>query len=252
MRRLGGCKITGLSGVAVTATGGPGGTARTSTGSNGTYSVKVDKGTWKVTPSLDGRDFDPPARSVQVGGDAGGVDFKTCAKKRQTQAVGATSSTTTSPACNKLDVDVQRIKAAGDTGWTESSGKKYLGNAQMPVGFGQPTKNGDFCWQCRTGCFNIRVHVRDAKSHLPPTKLVRVKVTALFLGKPLDALDGSRHGTLCQARSKLSDDCTGKLLTSQIDRKTGNLDLYYWVPGVVKPETTVLNCRAQVEGATPT
>ncbi len=81
-----GCKVSGLPSVGITATSGKG-TARSTTGNDGRYSLQVEKGGWKVTPSLGGRDFDPASRSVTVNGDASGVDFRTCAEVRKTQAV---------------------------------------------------------------------------------------------------------------------------------------------------------------------
>ena len=248
-----GCSLKGLPGVAITVSGGPGGTARTSTGTDGSYSLKVDKGSWTVTPSLAGRVFDPVSAAVNVQGDTAGVSFTTCAAARKTQSIRARARMA-GVACPKLDVTIVRINAGGDHGWTQTSGKKYLNkdgkHTYVPVGFGEPAKNGDFHWQCLSGCFNIRVQVRDAKTHRPPPDLALANVNILFLGHSVDPLDA--NGALCRAdRPRLSYGCSGATLKADVNQKTGNLDLYYWVPGVVpaaKPSDAILNVEITSDG----
>ena len=76
----------GLPGVTVTATG-RGGSARDTTGPEGNYSIQVEKGTWKVTPSLGDRDFDPATDSVSVSANGHATaSFRTCALARTTQS----------------------------------------------------------------------------------------------------------------------------------------------------------------------
>ena len=115
-----GCSIKGLGGVAITASGGPGGTAQTSTGTNGNYSVKVDKGTWTVTPSLAGRVFVPASRPrVAVSGDLAGVNFTTCAAARTTQSA-VVATTTASTLCDTLHIDWTMPSHIHAVGWDDS------------------------------------------------------------------------------------------------------------------------------------
>ncbi len=65
-----------LPGVSVVAKGAHGSSAVT--GSDGTYEMAVQKGTYTVTPSLKGFGFAPPSRKVTVNGDVKGVDFRGC------------------------------------------------------------------------------------------------------------------------------------------------------------------------------
>ncbi len=101
----GACKVTGLPGVSVTASGGPGGVVKTSTGDKGNFSMKVDKGTWTVTPTLDQREFDPPSvGGVSVNGATTVKLFRTCALARKTQTIRTRTKATDEP-CDKLEVD---------------------------------------------------------------------------------------------------------------------------------------------------
>ncbi len=95
-----GCAKRGLGGVLVRATGGPDGPKDATTASNGSYSIEVDKGTWKVTPTLDGRRFSPLSKSVNVTSEVKGVDFETCARQK-TQNAGAK----TPVVCDPDDID---------------------------------------------------------------------------------------------------------------------------------------------------
>lgn len=91
------CTSKGLPGVAVAAAGKGGGSATTK--SDGRYSIdKLEPGSYRVTPSLAGREFEPPSSQVTVtkGGTAS-ASFETCAV-RKTQSVRAPAPT---PACNK-------------------------------------------------------------------------------------------------------------------------------------------------------
>ena len=112
------CSLKGLPGVAITASGGPGGTALGSTGKDGNYSVKVDNGTWTVTPSLAGRVFDPPSTRVNVQGDESGVSFKTCAAARTTQSAHAATRMAT--LCDKLLIDWTMPSHIQAAGWNDS------------------------------------------------------------------------------------------------------------------------------------
>ena len=87
----GGCTRKGLPGVTITATGP--GTARTTTkGPDGAYSLEVDKGTYKVTPALGDREFDPPSESVSVSANGKATSsFRTCALARTTQSASGSA-----------------------------------------------------------------------------------------------------------------------------------------------------------------
>ncbi|MEZ5099198.1 MAG: hypothetical protein R3C15_05230 [Thermoleophilia bacterium] len=71
------CRLVALAGVAIRATGGPGGPATATTGADGRYELRVRKGTWKIVPKLRSRKFDPASRTVEVKKDRPGVDFRT-------------------------------------------------------------------------------------------------------------------------------------------------------------------------------
>ncbi len=74
------CRREPLAGVKVAATGGPGGAGRATTAADGSYSMRVRKGTWTVTPSLRGHTFTPASRRVKVTADRTGLDFATCSR----------------------------------------------------------------------------------------------------------------------------------------------------------------------------
>jgi hypothetical protein len=223
-----GCTYTGLPGVTITATG-PGGTVRATTkGANGAYSVDVEAGRWTVTPSLANRDFDPPTRPAVVSkGGSAVADFTTCADGPEPQGLGEAMEAALT--CKRLEVQVMRIKSGGDSGWVESSGKKLLGNPTVPVGFTQPTHNGDFEWQCRTGCINVRIRVRDAKTK-KVVPVARVQLTAELAQRSVT--DDAPNGVLCPAREDLAQDC-GPTIQNVVLEQKRDLDLYYWLPGVV-------------------
>jgi hypothetical protein len=137
---------------------------------------------------------------------------------------------------------VTRIKAGGDKGWAESSGKKYLGDATVPVGFSQPASDGDFQWQCRTGCLNIRVRIRDkdTKKVLPEA---RVQLTVKLAGESVTA--DAPSGVLCPALKDLAVGCGPTIQNVLLERKR-DLDLYYWLPGVVKKTAATLYVSVRV------
>lgn len=69
------CKVTGVSGVEVDATGGPGGPLSAVTDAKGRYELRVAAGTWTLTPTAKGRTFDPAERVLEVNADRKGLDF---------------------------------------------------------------------------------------------------------------------------------------------------------------------------------
>lgn len=81
------CRSEPLAGVRVAATGGPGGAERTTTAADGSYSMRVKKGTWTLTPSSRGQTFTPRSRRVVVKADRAGLDFATCARTATSDAV---------------------------------------------------------------------------------------------------------------------------------------------------------------------
>lgn len=76
-----GCRREPLAGVKVAASGGPGGATSSTTAADGSYSMRVKKGAWTVTPALRGHTFTPASRSVKVIADRAGLDFATCARR---------------------------------------------------------------------------------------------------------------------------------------------------------------------------
>ncbi len=96
--------MKGLAGVAVTAAGNGGGSATTKR--DGRYSIEVEPGRYRVTPSLENRDFDPPSSPVTVAkGGTAPADFRTCAEPRTTQSARRILRLTTkcSPGPDGLD-----------------------------------------------------------------------------------------------------------------------------------------------------
>jgi hypothetical protein len=77
-----GCRREPLAGVRVAASGGTGGAKSSTTGADGSYSMRVRKGSWIITPSLRGHEFTPASRTVKVTADRAGLDFATCSRGR--------------------------------------------------------------------------------------------------------------------------------------------------------------------------
>ena len=248
------CTQAGLAGVTVRATGGPGGPEQTTTAADGTYSLTLSDGAWKVEPSLDDRAFEhvdaqgegtgEPFASVKLDADRAGVDFHACAAEDAEPGADdppASSAKASGKGCKHLKVEIVRIKAAGDSGWTESSGKKLLGNARIPVGFTQPTRDGDFLWQCRTGCLNVRVKVRDAKTgRAVPGATVSMSV----LAAPGTVTADAPNGVVCPALP-YAEGC-GERIERELGGKR-DFDAYYWLPGV----TERTNARIYVQVRAP-
>ena len=167
------CTSKGLPGVKVTARGS-GGTVTDTTGADGSYSLEVKKGSWKVTPSLGGREFEPDSPTVVVDDDKV-ANFTTCAVERKTSSVGASRTTRSdrvsgraaSTACGTFEIDwtmPDHIRTAGwnsapepsvsyiypEGGWTL---KLFLKNAQ-----GKP-------FACRVGhTYTWRIAPRGSKN----------------------------------------------------------------------------------------
>jgi uncharacterized protein YcfJ len=157
------CSSKGLPGVKVTARGS-GGTVADTTGADGSYSLDVQKGSWKVTPSLGGREFEPDSATVAVAGGDKVANFTTCAVERKTSSVGAVAASTT---CGTFEIDwtmPDHIRTAGwnsapepsvsyiypEGGWTL---KLFLKNAQ-----GKP-------FACRAGhTYTWRIAPRGSKN----------------------------------------------------------------------------------------
>lgn len=109
------CTQKPLAGVRVTLAGKAG--TSLVTDETGRYSAEVEAGTYTVTPTLDGREFDPPKASVTVtkGGYAE-AGFTTCAIVRTPQSRRRSLAT-----CEPLRIDwtmPSHIRAAG---WDDAS-----------------------------------------------------------------------------------------------------------------------------------
>ena len=235
------CSSKGAPGVKVTATGS-GGTVSDVTGTDGSYSFEVKKGTWTVTPSLGDRDFDPTSSTVVVDDDKV-ANFVTCAEERTTSSSG---SIATSP-CKKLAVSLLRVKGKGDSNWAETSGKRFIGRFNTyPVGFLSSEPNGAFRYQCRTGCMNIRLRVKDAKTKKALDQRVQVTAYVRVDGDVVTA--DSPDGVLCSAEKSPKDGCEGRTLVTAIPAGESDLDFYYWLPGVVETTKATLSITVRSKG----
>ena len=88
-----------VDGIEVHADGPTSASATTS--SDGTYSMVVSKGTYHVTASFDGWQFDPAHRRVDVGTrDVGGVDFTGCGQEALSAAAAAAPLDLHGASCN--------------------------------------------------------------------------------------------------------------------------------------------------------
>ena len=120
------CTNKGLAGVAVSASGAGGG--RATTAGDGRYSIDVKAGSYRVTPSLKGREFEPESSQVSVpkGGSAT-ANFKTCAEGRTTESAGA-SAATTATSCDELRIDWTMPDHIRNAGWNtaDEPSKTYV------------------------------------------------------------------------------------------------------------------------------
>lgn len=249
------CTEAGLGSVVIRATGGPDGPEKTSTAADGTYTLKLKAGTWRVTPSMVDRTFEHVGAggegdgagfaSVRLDHDRSEVDFRACAEEESEPGVDnppAALAKKAAKGCKHLRVQIIRIKAAGDSSWAESSGKKLLGTAKVPVGFTQPTRNGDFLWQCRTGCLNVRIRVTDRETgKVVPSATVAVSV----LAAPGTVTADAPNGVVCPALP-YAKGC-GERIERALDGKR-DLDVYYWLPGVIERTNARIYVQVRATG----
>ena len=234
------CKRKGLAGVTIRATGGPDGPGAATTGKDGRYELKLKDGTWTVTPRMAGRSFEKPSEVVALDGSASDVDFQTCSEQSSSSRDVRELKDSEPTKCKRIDLQATRIFGPG--GWSQKSGKSYLGKAQdIRVGWTVPAKNGDFVRRCVSGCVNIRLRLTDSETHkFIPT--VRVTLEAKVGGKPITRF--SRDGVFCPADGtpSLADKCTPKF-SFLLDHKR-DLDVYYWMPGVIDPTKIEITATA--------
>lgn len=108
------CSRKGLAGVTVRATGGPQGPEETTTAADGTYSLELREGSWRLTPSLGDRRFERLLANGDGNGEAfapltlkadvDGIDFGTCGAP-----TGAARTLAAAPLC-KPDLVVEGIE----------------------------------------------------------------------------------------------------------------------------------------------
>ena len=130
------------------------------------------------------------------------------------------------------------------SGWSLKTGKSFLGDKKVRVGFTVPQRNGEFTRQCVSGCINLRIRVTDGETHrLLPQALVTL--TAKVGGTPITKF--SRDGVFCRAdgTADIASGCSPTLKVA-LDHKR-DLDVYYWAPGVVDP--TKIEITAEVTAA---
>ena len=187
-----------------------------------------------------GRSFEKPSEVVALDGSASDVDFQTCSEQSSSSRDVRELKDTKPTKCKRIDLQVTRIFGPG--GWSQKSGKSYLGKAQdIRVGWTVPAKNGDFVRRCVSGCVNIRLRLTDSETHkFIPT--VRVTLEAKVGGKPITRF--SRDGVFCPADGtpSLADKCTPKF-SFLLDHKR-DLDVYYWMPGVTDPTKIEITATA--------
>lgn len=195
--------------------------------------------TYAVTAS-DPKDPDHPQRDICP--EVNGSIQKPCipVARVQVRVEGATGQTFR-VVLPELRVEVTRVKNPGDADTSETSGKTFLGHPDINVGFRQPYGRDGFEWLCRSGCFNLKVSVHDARTgkFVPGVKL---HVSSVVGGKIVT--DDVPFGFFCPADDER--DCSREITAKNL--QNADYRLYYWLPGVIDDSFAILTITAEAPG----
>ena len=143
----------------------------------------------------------------------------------------STIVSTTAHFCIRQTPIAATISRVMGSGWSQKSGKSYLGKSHdPPVGFTVAGRDGEFSRRCVSGCVNLRIAVTDGVTKKALSS-ANVRLSATVGGRPITPDSG--NGVFCPTDqgATLDQGCAPSIVKN-LDHKR-DLDVYYWMPGVV-------------------
>ena len=145
--------------------------------------------------------------------------------------------------CPTIAATISRVMGSG---WSQKSGKSYLGKSHdPPVGFTVAGRDGEFSRRCVSGCVNLRIAVTDGATKKALSS-ANVRLSATVGGRPITPDSG--NGVFCPTDqgATLDQGCAPSIIKN-LDHKR-DLDVYYWMPGVVVDTNVTIKAEVDAPG----